>query len=709
MVEEEVVGIDLREVQVAKHDRTFLLSDGRGDVRGTDPTDGLYHRGVRFLSRLELLLDGRSPVLLHGSTESGHSQEVELAWPGDGAREAPGGHVTVSRQRVVGETVMERVRLTAYGPAARDVGVEVLFEADFREVLDSRSIAPAGGGQPQRSRVERNQVVLSHRGRDGAARSTVIRFSPMPEDLSAGRAAFRLHLEPRAPVELGMEVIPAVGEASPARRPIEESRAAVDRAHARWRRRCTRFRSSDPGFQRILERSIRDLRMLQSADRAGEPFLEAGVPWFGALLGRDALIAAYECLGVNPDVAWSTLRRLADLQGERDAPEHGEEPGRIPHRGRSADVGSTRTDADPERPAGGEPDGALDTTPLWLVVLGAAHAWTGDLDAVRELWPNALGALEWIDRWGDADGDGYVEGRPGPASGGGWRDAPGAVAHPDGTPVSGPVALVEVQAYVYAARRAAAGLARALGDAGAAEGLDRAADGLRDRFAADFWIEDLGFPALALDGDKRPVATPASNAGHALWCRILEGERAAATARTLLSRSLACGWGVRTLSSSHPLFDPLGRHGGAVWPHDSALIAHGLRRAGLHRESLSLVDQVAAAGSRSPLGRYPEMFCGFGAEDVEAPVEHPEACRPHAVAAGAPLLLVRSFCGLSADAAQGVLWVVRPELPTWLEQLEVVGMRVGAARVDLTFSRRADATAVHVPRKEGEVDVLVRQ
>jgi glycogen debranching enzyme len=290
----------------------------------------------------------------------------------------------------------------------------------------------------------------------------------------------------------------------------------------------------------------------------------------------------------------------------------------------------------------------------------------------------------------------------------GWKDSWDAIVHPDGSLATGPIALVEVQGYVYQAKARLAWIAAALGEGELGARLAREAEELKQRFNQDFWLEREGYLALALDGDKRPVASMTSNPGHCLWSGIVDGEKAPRVARKLLGPGLASGWGIRTLSARHRPFDPLGYHRGTVWPHDNALIAHGLKQYGFDREAIEVIDQLSMAGIHFSLARYPELFCGFAREDVPLPVEYPVACRPQAWASGAPLLMLRSYGGLTADAPDGKLYIVRPQLPEWLDSIEIRGMRVGKARVDLAFSSRDGVTAVQVPRKEGDIEVLIR-
>ena len=702
---------DIRDVQVIKHDRAFFLSDLFGDVPERNLAAlGLYFRDTRFLSRLELGVDDLPPLLLHSSTERNYSQLVELAFPVY-ARDPQGfgehrENIAVSRNRLLFDSLIEQIEVTNFGSERRTIGLTLTFGADFLDLFEVRGWKREHRGQLQPPHVDRNSVVLGYRGVDGEVRTTTLRFSPAPNELSEGEARFELELGPGEQTGLSLEITPEVQGSHPTRRPYREARQELEHEYSQWRKRCTRFRSTNQQLSRFLDRAVLDLRMLLSKDDEGTPYLDAGVPWFSALFGRDSLITAYECLGVNPDLAWGVLKGLAALQGTKEDEWREEEPGKILHEVRVGELAA----------AGEIPHtpyyGSIDATPLWLVILSYAYTWTGDLDGVKSLWPNALAALEWIDQYGDLDGDGYVEYRkrsPKGLDNQGWKDSWDAIVHPDGSLARGPIALVEVQGYVYQAKSRMATLADALGESDLAERLATEAEVLKQRFNRDFWLEKDGYFALALDGDKTPVTTITTNPGHCLWSGIIDQDKAPRVARKLLSPTLSSGWGLRTLAGKQKPFDPLGYHRGTVWPHDNALIAHGLKMYGFDREAMSVIDQLSMAGMHFALARYPELFCGFSRDDVPVPVEYPVACRPQAWSSGAPLLMLRSYGGISAHAPDGRLYIIRPELPEWLDRIEVLGMRVGQARVDLTFTSQGGVTAVQVPRKEGDIEVLIRQ
>jgi glycogen debranching enzyme len=705
-----VPAVDIRDVQVIKDDRTFFLTDRLGDVPlGNQAALGLYHHDTRFLSRLELRLDAQPPVLLHSSTEQNYWQIVELAFPvpvmdpsGLERRE----NVSLHRSRVLSGSLFERIRVRNFGQQQRSVSFTIEFGADFLDLFEVRGLVRERRGQAQAPSVDRNSVVLPYLGLDGQLRSTTLRFSPAPEELTESRAAFKLELEPGQQLEIAVEIAPSIGDEPHDRRSMREAEDRLGREYTAWKKRATRFRTTNLQLSRFLDRAILDLRMLTATDDDGEAYIDAGVPWYSALFGRDSILTAYETLTANPQIAWGVIRGLAARQGREVDEWRDEEPGKILHELRVGEL--ARTDEIPHTPY----FGTVDATPLWLVLFSAAYRWTGDLDAVRELWPNVLAALRWIDEHGDADGDGYVEYRkrsPRGLDNQGWKDSADAIVHPDGSPAEGPIALVEVQGYVYQAKRRLVRVAEDLGEDDLARQLEKEAEELRTRFNRDFWMEKEGFYALALDGSKQPVRTITSNPGHCLWSQVVDPANAPKVVRRLLSPGLLSGWGIRTLARKQAAFDPIGYHTGSVWPHDNALIAHGLKRYGFDREAVSVLDQLASAGAYFPYARFPEVFCGFSSEEVPVPVQYPVACRPQAWSSAAPLLMVRSYGGLTADAPNKRLFIVRPQLPRWLEQVEILGMRVGQARVDLVFTSHRGVTAVQVPRKEGDVDVLIRQ
>jgi glycogen debranching enzyme len=697
--------LDIRDVQTIKHDRVFLLCDRYGDIlEGNSAALGLYFRDTRFLSRYELRVDGQRPLFLHSEADRNYSMLIETTLPI--ARVDPAGmekreNVGVSRHRWLEGGMRETIKVSNFGAQRRKVRLDLSFGADFLDLFEVRGFQRRESGEIEAPAVEDWRVTLAYGGLDGVRRSLEVCFEPKPKRLSATEARYDLLLEPQTSLSVDISIHPAAGE----NKPIHATHEDLEREYSAWRKRCTRFRVSNGQLQMYLDRAILDLRMMQTDNGDGTASFDAGVPWFSTLFGRDALITSYQAMTLTPEPAKGTLRKLAELQGSSVDEWRDEEPGKILHEIRTGELAGTGEI--PHTPY----YGTIDATPLWLVVYGAVFFWTGDREFAEGLWPNALRALEWIDRYGDSDGDGYVEYRRRSAGGldnQGWKDSRDGILHADGSIPSSPIALCEVQGYVYDAKSRTARVARALGHEDVAAELEEQAAKLKERFNRDFWMPDLGYFAVALDGNKQQVRSITSNPGHCLWSRIVDPAKAARVVWMLLGEDLSSGWGVRTLGRSNPSYDPIGYHTGSVWPHDNSIIAHGVKFYGFDDEANRLIDQISIAGAFFPGGRFPELFCGFSRLEVPRPVEYPVACRPQAWATGAPLLMLRSYGGINADAPNRTLSIVRPKLPPWLERSDLIGLRVGDARLDLAFHSHAGATGVQLIRKDGDLDVVIR-
>jgi glycogen debranching enzyme len=352
--------------------------------------------------------------------------------------------------------------------------------------------------------------------------------------------------------------------------------------------------------------------------------------------------------------------------------------------------------------------GSIDSTPLFVFLAGAYYERTADRAFIESIWPNLELALRWIDTHGDSDGDGFVEYQRRSKTGlvqQGWKDSQDSVFHADGTLAEPPIALCEVQGYVYAAKRSAADLAALLGRAEQADALRKQAEELRERFERAFWSEDIGTYALALDGRKRPCRVRSSNAGHCLLTGIAGPERARRTAQTLLANESFSGWGIRTVAASEARYNPMGYHNGSVWPHDNALIAAGLARYGLKDSVLGVMTGLFDASLFFDLHRLPELYCGFGRRPGEGPTLYPVACAPQAWAAASVFLLLQACLGLTINAPEGQLCFAYPLLPTFLKEVQVRGLKVGAASIDLLLLRHGHDVGINVLRREGRLEV----
>ncbi len=694
---------DIRDATLVKEGDLFLLADLEGNVpAGNADGLGLYHRDTRFLSTFDLAVAGLKPTILLSSARWHFLGTYVLTNPE--LVTSTGEHVgketvQLRRYRVVrARCVSEALTFQNFNDFPVRLDVDVGIGADFADIFDVRGFLVAGRQRLVVVEVSGAVVTFRNDGRDGVRRTTRLHFEPPPEKLSGSAARYSVELSARGSQRVSVEIEVAEEPLAPA------AGAPAPPAPAERRRiieGVTAITTSNELFNAVLATSRADLRALASGD-AGAPFVAAGIPWYAALFGRDTLITALADLWICAATARHTLLLLAREQGRRDDPWRDEEPGKILHESRRGEL--ARANLVPFGPY----FGTVDATPLWVVLLAEHHRVTGDMELLRELAPNLEAALGWIDHHGDLDGDGFVEYRsrsPFGLANQGWKDSGDGIVHADGSLPEPPIALVEAQAYVYAAKRGAAGLFRALGDPARALALEAEAVRLREAFDAAFWMPGEGFYCLALDGKKRQVAAVASNPGHALLCGIVPPERAARLAERLMEEDLFSGWGVRTLSNREVRYNPVGYHVGTVWPHDNALIALGLKRHGLEAPALAIAGGLFDAAQHFPCYRMPELFCGFARSAFGAPVRYPVACSPQAWAATAWSMVLQAMLGVRPDAAARELVIVRPTLPTWLRWVEVHRVAVGAGEVDLRYERVGDCTAVDVMAMRGDVRV----
>jgi glycogen debranching enzyme len=636
----------------------------------------------------------------------------------------------ISRNRLLTGTLLEeRVQVVNYEEAPREVYLELELAADAADIFEVRGwTRPARGAQLPVA-LQPDRVTFRYDGLDGVRMGTHLAFSEPCDEVEAVdhdvagsatagwiRMSWRWDLASGEARELRWlawtteRPRPEPGRPDdeealfPARPVVDEDRVTV--SYRAWNSGFTKIRTDNELFNLSIARSAGDLRLLiNDGPRPDERYMAAGVPWFTTLFGRDSLLTAFQTLAVRPQVAIETLETLAAFQATEDDPERDMEPGKILHELRTGEMARNRET--PHRPY----YGTVDATPLWLIVFGATFDWTGDRALVDRLWPNALRALDWIDRYGDRDGDGFVEYErrtPHGLVNQGWKDSSDCIRDRHGRLAHTPVALAEVQGYVYDAKRRMAGLARVRGEAALAVRLDAEAEALRARFEDAFWSDEQQFYAMALDGDKHKMDAIGSNAGHCLWSGIVSKDRAGDVVRRLMAADMFSGWGIRTYAAGQGGYNPIGYHTGTVWPHDTSLIAAGFKRYGYHGEANMLCGRIFEASQHFPEFRLPELFCGFDRDISAVPVPYPVACSPQAWAAGSLFLFLETMLGLRPHAAAGELELARPELPDWLAKVTVSNLRVGDADVDLLFHRWRGGTSAEVIRKSQDLSVTIR-
>jgi glycogen debranching enzyme len=694
--------------RVLKQGETFAVFDYFGDIKPVGrQEEGIYHEGTRYLSCLILRLGRDRPLLLSSVVKRDEAElTVDLTNPtvlGDRGA-IPHGTIHLFRSKFLWQGCChEKLRLRNYGLSPVKLGFSFQFQADFADIFEVRGTRRTRKGEFLEPIVQRDSVILAYRGLDGVVRRTRIQFAPAPRQLTASEARFELSLQPQQEATL---VVTAAFESGAEEDPIlsyEQAEQHAASAGEDVRAQTCDVYTSNEQFNDWLNRSLADLYLMLTNTPQG-PYPYAGVPWFSTPFGRDGILTALECLWLNPSIARGVLRFLASTQADEVIPEQDAEPGKILHetrRGEMAALGEI-----PFR----RYYGSVDATPLFVMLAGAHYERTGDRALLESIWPNVERALQWIDTYGDADGDGFVEYARQSPSGlvqQGWKDSHDSVFHADGTLAEGPIALCEVQGYVYAAKRSAAELALMLGHPQRAAVLRAQAESLRQRFEEAFWCEDLSTYALALDGKKRPCRVRTSNAGQCLLSGIVSPERAQRVAHTLMAEESFSEWGIRTVASSEARYNPMSYHNGSVWPHDNALIAFGLARYRRTEEVARILTGMFDAAIYVELHRMPELFCGFPRRPGEGPTLYPVACVPQAWAAAAVFLLLQSCLGLHIDGVQRRISFRYPMLPPSVKTICLCNLRVDDAAVDLRLERHQNDVGVNVLRREGDVEIVV--
>jgi glycogen debranching enzyme len=729
----DILRVSPQEIQpvteVLKEGEVFLVTRPDGEIpRENRAGLGLYYLDTRFLSCLEVFLEGTKPVYLSGFTRGSHFSQMEFT---NTEMKTSSGEVIgletihIRTLRVLKENLYQRMRFVSFAPKPLRVRVRFAVAADYADIFEVRGVQREQRGVYEPPLVQPDGLVFSYIGLDRIKRCTRISFSPLPDRIwvedGQGYVEFQVELFPKNKHYIFLQVMPFIespGTVLEKKKlihwpgsPIEIDnieiafpRASIElaKSYSEWRRECTSFTSDNAFFNQMVSRAITDLRALMSNYGETGRIVEAGIPWYAAPFGRDALITSWETLILNPEIARDTLRFLATYQGSKVDPWKEERPGKILHeirRGEMACNGEV-----PHTPY----YGSVDAT-LWFVILLAEfYHWSGDRSFLEEMSIPLKRCLEWYRQYGDLDGDGYVEYLRESELGlmnQGWKDSWNGVVDKDGSIPEGPIALVEVQAYLYLALRSAADLMVALGEHEEATRLNQEASRVRHNFLRDFWLQEEGFLAFCLDGKKRPVKTIVSNPGQCLFTGVLPSPQAARVIQRLFEPDLYSGWGIRTMSANEQAYNPMSYHNGSVWPHDNAIIAQGLR----YYEQFAFLEQLVTnlfeAAQFFPYYRLPELFCGFTRRETSGPVRYPTSCDPQAWAVGSIFLLIRAMLGLSCRS--GEVRVNKPFLPRWLNELYIENLSVGTARIDIEFARSRGRTFCNVVRCDGDVKVII--
>ncbi|PSB12547.1 amylo-alpha-1,6-glucosidase [Pleurocapsa sp. CCALA 161] len=761
-----------------KDDDIFLVTDTLGNIPGCLPGEvttsvGLFCQDTRFLSRLELQIDGQLPILLSSNASRGFAMSILCANPHLENRQIGAETIGIEREIVINGGLFEQLAITNYSTSPISFELSLSFDADFVDLFEIRGWERKQHGkllrlvsETENSTVEIETVeaeatslenlesapseanldqaispfiyesrsefsssnlarspsrttpiedlILAYQGLDGAVSSSRIQFSArQPDYLKGYTAIWRIELHPHQTTHLGYRVQLLTNNRSISKvgtpMTLMQAKAAESMELQEWQQQVTIIRSDSNTFNRLIERGEQDIYLLRQSFEERK-FLSAGIPWFSTLFGRDSIIAAWQTLILDPKIAKDTLFILAQYQGTIEDQWREESPGKILHELRLGEM--ARCGEIPHTPY----YGTVDATPLWLILYAEYYAWSGDRDTIEQLWENALAAMSWIDRNSNSTGYlAYTRYSPSGLLNQGWKDSGDCIVNRQGQLATGPITLCEVQGYVYGAKMRLCAIAELMKRTDLAGRWYREALELKNRFNKDFWLPDLDYCALALDGEGKPVDSITSNPGHCLAMGILKPDKAMNVAERLRAPDLFSGWGIRTLSSLSPAYNPMGYHVGSVWPHDNSITALGLRATAreIVGDSSSLVDQTLEVATgiidmtlQQPYLRPPELFCGYERREENTPVRYPVACSPQAWATGTLFQLLQVAINLVPDAANNRVRVIEPVLPESVNRLSLHNLKVGSTILDLEFERSGNTTACRVAKKRGNLRVV---
>lgn len=703
---------------VIKNENVFFLTKPDGCVPIADNHGfGLYYHDCRYLSGYELKVAGEELNALVSNAESGFASVYELVNPE--IEMTDGRHITRDQIGFKWERMIDAGDLTLfdvltvhnYGRKHEEFPLTFSFRCDFKDIFAIRGLLPVQPGDVRPPEWKDGKLTFRYEGEDGIHRHLSIHFSPRPDSTEGTTAEFNLALSAQEQREILISLMITESEKKEEVRPASKERPDLKNMESYfqkttkgWVEDQTEITSDSLLLNNVLQRSLQDVRTLRNHLGEGEYF-SAGVPWYVALFGRDSLITGLQMLGYNPKIAEQTLRILAKYQGQEVNEYRDEEPGKILHELRVGEL--ARLNKIPHTPY----YGTVDATPLFLILLARHAMWTGDLGLFNELRDNVDRALDWMENYGDADGDGYLEYDSKSGQGlinHGWKDSGESIVNADGSLATPPIDLVEVQGYAYLAKKSMADLFERVGERDRSLRLREEAERLYWRFNQDFWLEDMEFYALALQAENNPAAVVSSNPGQAMWGGIVETDKCGKAVKRLMSEDMFNGWGIRTLSANDQCYNPNGYHVGTVWPHDNSLIMDGFRRYGYDEEARQVFQGIVEAAMNFEHYRLPEVFAGFAREDYRVPVKYPVACHPQAWSAGSVPFMLTSLLGLEADAFKKRLNIKRPILPNFVDRLRVRDLKVGSARADINFRRTDDQgkCSVDLAKVEGELNVI---
>ena len=694
--------------RVIKEDDLFLLTDKKGDIPENDMYGlGLYTKDTRFLSRWNLKINGKEPLLLSSNADENYVANMILTNPHmeDGEklllwRES----IQISRKRFIyGGVLYESISVKNYYPKPVVFELEMEFDTDFQDMFIVRGFQGGKMGQRTGQNFEDNTISFGYRGTDDVNRYTHISWDKKASSVSGRTVAFSFSLNRHEEDQVIIKIEPQIGEKkNETALPFDQAMQALKNSHKQWEENSPKIQTDYQPIERLFNRGMVDLRVLLTDVGYGK-FPIAGLPWYGVPFGRDSLIAALQMLPFCSEVAKGTLLTMAQYQGKKVDPWRDEQPGKIMHEIRFGELANTRQI--PFTPY----YGTIDATPLFLILLVEYVKWTGDIQLFQSLEENVEKAVEWINEYGDRDGDLFAEYHQESSKGfpnQGWKDSEDSNVHRNGDYAESPIALSEVQGYIYQAKMGLADIYESLNRSETAEILKQEAEELQQKFEKAFWMDDVSFYAIALDKDKKQVGSITSNPGHLLMSGMISAERAELVADTLLSPKMFSGYGIRTMGAEEAGYNPMSYHDGSIWPHDNSLIILGLSKMGKQYLANQVIQGLISASEHFEYDRLPELFCGYD-KSVGKPVNYPIACSPQAWAAGTPLVFIQSMLGLMTDSLKKEI-SLSPVLLKKMNYLKVEKLPVGSGILSFTVNRKTKMFSVEINENTTGYQVIVQ-
>ncbi len=656
---------------------------------------------------------GKTPIALSSSAERDYMAYVELTNPDlkndIGENTIPQESVNIRRFRMVYEGLYERIRIKNFNSFTIGIELKLVFSSDFADIFEIRGVKRLSRGKMLYPKMVSDKLILAYQGEDDIFRQTRITLSKKPDkvDIISNEAHiyYFLEIKGQSRVVLNFLFEPTIGVNKKESLQFNQALSILRHSYNEWEKKCTEYYTDNELFNSVINRGIKDIRALLTKTKHGTIY-SAGIPWFVAPFGRDSIITCIQTLQLTSNPAKETIKMLAKHQGREVDDWRDEEPGKIFHEIRQGELANLRQI--PHTPY----YGSIDATPLFLLLISEYFNWTNDVTLIRELLPNIEKALEWIDNYGDIDGDLFIEYKKRSKRGlinQGWKDSYNAVVHANGTMAKPPIALVEVQAYVYYAKKRMSQLFLILGDEEKAARLKTEAKALQRKFNKVFWMNDEDYLAMALDGDKKQVRTITSNPGQVLWTGILDESKAKKVVKRLVQPDMFSGWGIRTMSKSSFNFNPMSYHNGTIWPHDNSIIIRGLKRYGELEDMNIVMTGLFDAAIHHAYFRLPELFCGFTRRGNNWPVAYPVACKPQAWASGSIFMLLQSMLGITPNAPNNTLLINNPTLPVWLNEVEISNLQIGKSRLTISFNRQENVTGFIVKKKQGKLKIIMEE